>query len=97
MLRESRALDDRVVVEQEKNNEQRDRQTTRMSTPVVSANFSAVRARSYVYRLPLFTRLLLFTIVAAWFATVALGDVFNVKAWGALVPEEVGLTSCMSP
>lgn len=68
-----------------------------MPTPVVPANFSAVRARSYVYRLPLFTRLLLFLIVAAWIATVALGDDFDVKAWGALVPEEVGITNCMSP
>lgn len=68
-----------------------------MPTPVVPANFSAVRARSYVYRLPLFTRLLLFLIVAAWIATVALGDGFDVKAWGALVPEEVGITNCMSP
>lgn len=67
-----------------------------MPTPVLPANFSAVRARSYVYRLPLFTRLLLFLIMAAWVATVALGDGFDVKAWGALVPEEVGITSCMS-
>lgn len=65
-----------------------------MPTPAIPANFSAVRARSYVYRLPLFTRLLLFLIVAAWVATVALGDKFDVKAWGALVPEEVGIASC---
>lgn len=67
-----------------------------MPTPVIPANFSAVRARSYVYRLPLFTRLLLFLIVAAWVATVVLGDGFDVKAWGALVPEEVTIMSCTS-
>lgn len=69
-----------------------------MPTPVViPANFSAVRARSYVYRLPLFTRILLFLIVAAWVAKVVLLDAFDVIAWGALVPEEVGITSCMFP
>lgn len=68
-----------------------------MANPVIPANFSVVRAQSYVYRLPLFTRSLLFLIVAAWFAKVALKEFgFDLKAWGALVPEEVGITSCMS-
>lgn len=67
-----------------------------MATPAIQINFSAARARSYIFRLPLFTRLLLLIIVAVWIATVVLGDSFDVKAWGALVPDEVGITSCMS-
>jgi hypothetical protein len=53
-----------------------------------------MRAKSYVYRLPLFTRLVVFIIVAAWVATAALGQTWDILAWGALVPDEVGFATC---
>lgn len=52
-----------------------------------------MRAKSYVYRLPLFTRLVVFIIVAAWVATAALGKTWDIPAWGALVPDEVGFAT----
>lgn len=64
--------------------------------PVISipSSFSGARARSYVYKLPLFTRVLLFAIVAAWFAgAVTPRAQWDVRAWAALVPDEVGITS----
>lgn len=64
-----------------------------MSTPTLQS-FSAGRAKSYVYRLPLFTRLIVFILVATWAAGLVLGTRWDIQAWGALVPDEVGLTSC---
>lgn len=64
-----------------------------MSTPTLQS-FSAGRAKSYVYKLPLFTRLVVFILVATWAAGVVLGSKWDIQAWGALVPDEVGLTSC---
>lgn len=64
-----------------------------MSTPTLQS-FSAGRAKSYVYKLPLFTRLVVFILVATWAAGVVLGARWDIQAWGALVPDEVGLTSC---
>ncbi|KAK7700518.1 putative rhomboid protease [Diaporthe eres] len=63
-----------------------------MSTPTIPS-FSAGRAKSYVYKLPLFTRLTVFILVATWAAGVVLGSSWDIQAWGALVPDEVGLTS----
>lgn len=53
-----------------------------------------MRAKSYVYRLPLFTRLVVFIIVATWVASAALGKTWDIPAWGALVPDEVGFATC---
>lgn len=64
--------------------------------PVISipSSFSGARARSYVYKLPLFTRVLLSAIVAAWFAGfVTPRERWDVRAWAALVPDEVGIAS----
>lgn len=51
--------------------------------------FSAARARSYAFRLPLFTRLAAVIIVAAW--AVGVQSVWDLRAWGALVPDKLNL------
>ncbi|KAF2261013.1 hypothetical protein CC78DRAFT_522564 [Lojkania enalia] len=49
-----------------------------------------LRIRSYVFRLPLCTRLLLVIIVALWAATI---PVDWLREWASLIPDKVGLTS----
>lgn len=63
--------------------------------PAVSipSSFSGARARSYVLKLPLFTRVAIFAIVATWFVGVTADTKWDMRAWGALVPDEVGLSS----
>lgn len=56
--------------------------------------FSTLRARSYVFRLPLFTRLVLVAIVGFWLA--GLLPWLDLKAWGALIPDEMGIATRMS-
>lgn len=57
--------------------------------------FDARRARSYIFRLPLCTRLLLSSTVAFYIASLFLPWF---SAWAALIPQEVGLsTSTMRP
>jgi glycosylphosphatidylinositol transamidase len=46
------------------------------------------RVRSYILRLPLFTRVVLLVIVA--FLLLELQSVWDVVSWGALVPDEMG-------
>ncbi|KAK4187828.1 putative rhomboid protein 2 [Podospora australis] len=53
--------------------------------------FSTLRARSYVFRLPLFTRLVLVAIVGFWLAGLVPG--FDIKKWGALIPDEMGIAT----
>ncbi|KAI1635788.1 Gaa1-like protein [Biscogniauxia mediterranea] len=52
-------------------------------------SFSALRARSYVIRLPLFTRAIIVIMVAFWLA--GLQSVWDLQQWGALIPEELGI------
>ena len=59
------------------------------STPLQFPN--PTRLRSYLFRLPLFTRIVLFTCVAFWL--LELQTVWSVTQWGALIPQEVGLQS----
>lgn len=54
-------------------------------------NFNTLRARSYVTRLPLFTRLIILVIVAAWIASVQ--SVWDLREWGALIPDQISITS----
>ncbi|KAK1490473.1 rhomboid family protein [Colletotrichum cuscutae] len=54
-------------------------------------SFSTLRARSYVFRLPLFTRIVLLVIIAAWFA--GLQHSWDVRHWGALIPDQLSFTS----
>lgn len=60
-----------------------------MATPssLPSFPFDPTRVRSYVVRLPLFTRLVLLVIVA--FLLLELQSVWSVVSWGALVPDEM--------
>jgi len=51
--------------------------------------FSAARMRSYIFRLPLFTRGIILVIVALWI--LSLVPVLDVQQWGALIPKEIGL------
>ncbi|KAI1004785.1 Rhomboid protein 2 [Podosphaera aphanis] len=53
--------------------------------------FSAIKLRGYLFRLPLFTRLVTLAILLLWIA--GLQPVWDIQKWGALIPEEVGLTS----
>ncbi|QKX63377.1 uncharacterized protein TRUGW13939_10547 [Talaromyces rugulosus] len=51
--------------------------------------FSPARLRSYLLRLPLFTRAVLLIIVALW--AMELQTVWNIVKWGALIPDEMNL------
>ena len=59
-----------------------------MPIPSVTG-FSTLRLRSYVFRLPLFTRAILAGIVVFWVA--GLQSAWDLRAWGALVPDEIGI------
>ncbi|KAL8991316.1 MAG: hypothetical protein Q9177_000246 [Variospora cf. flavescens] len=49
------------------------------------------RLRSYVLRLPLFTRIILIVIAIFWI--LELQQVWNVVQWGALIPKEINLAT----
>jgi glycosylphosphatidylinositol transamidase len=51
--------------------------------------FNPSRLRSYIFRLPLFTRLIVLAIVAFWL--LELQTVWSVIQWGSLIPKEIGL------
>ncbi|CAG8954185.1 hypothetical protein HYFRA_00005805 [Hymenoscyphus fraxineus] len=51
--------------------------------------FSAARMRSYVFRLPLFTRSIIGVILVLWVASYQ--GVFDLVQWGALIPKEIGI------
>ena len=51
--------------------------------------FNPARLRSYLFRLPLFTRAVLLFISVFWI--LELQSAWNVAQWGALVPKEVNL------
>ena len=53
------------------------------------------RIRSYVFRLPLFTRIVLVFVGLFWI--LELQQVWDVVQWGALVPKEVNLGTSMFP
>ncbi|KAJ9134730.1 Rhomboid protein 2 [Pleurostoma richardsiae] len=58
-----------------------------MAPPGVTG-FSTLRARSYVFRLPLFTRAVVGIIGLFWL--LSLQDVWDIRQWGALIPDEIG-------
>lgn len=58
------------------------------SLPLPTRFFNPSRVRSYLLRLPLFTRLILLAIVAFWI--LELQTVWSVTQWGALIPKEIG-------
>lgn len=47
------------------------------------------RVRSYLLRLPFFTRIILLAIILFWI--LELQSAWNVAMWGALVPKEVNI------
>jgi len=53
--------------------------------------FSAVRMRSYIFRLPFFTRAIISLILLLWI--VSMQSIWDVRQWGALIPKEIGLSS----
>ncbi|KAH8887060.1 rhomboid family protein [Thozetella sp. PMI_491] len=61
-----------------------------MPSPAVSS-FSTLRARSYLFRLPLFTRAVLVAIVVFW--ALGVQSVWDLRAWGALIPDKTGITT----
>ncbi|KAL4977456.1 Gaa1-like protein [Aspergillus desertorum] len=50
--------------------------------------FNPSRVRSYLLRLPLFTRLVILAIIVFWL--LELQSVWSVVQWGALIPDELG-------
>lgn len=67
-----------------------------MATPAAlpPLPFNPSRARSYVLRLPLFTRLVLVVILALWL--LELQTIWSVVQWGSLAPDDIGIGSSMS-
>ncbi len=61
------------------------------SATTTISGFSAARARSYLVRLPLFTRAIIAVIALFW--VLGLQTVWDVRAWGVLAPNEVGFTT----
>jgi len=53
--------------------------------------FNLGRTRSYLLRLPLFTRLIVSLIVAFW--VVRFQSMWDVRAWGSLIPKETGVAT----
>lgn len=54
--------------------------------------FSTVRARSYLLRLPLFTRALIILVTAVWIA--GLLPLWDLHQWGALIPDQINPFTC---
>lgn len=52
-------------------------------------SFNPTRLRTYIFRLPLFTRIALLLIVIFWI--LELQSAWNVVQWGALIPSEINL------
>ena len=65
-----------------------------MSSISAASWLTTLRARSHATttRLPLFTRAVLAAIAVFWI--VGVQSVWDVRVWGALVPEKVGLATC---
>ncbi|GAB1194861.1 hypothetical protein APSETT444_004112 [Aspergillus pseudonomiae] len=64
-----------------------------MATPAAlpPLPFNPARVRSYLLRLPLFTRLVVLAIIVFWL--LEFQTVWSVVQWGSLAPDEVGLGS----
>ncbi|KAI9743299.1 MAG: putative rhomboid protease [Claussenomyces sp. TS43310] len=59
--------------------------------PPTLPQLSVSRLRSYLFRLPLCTRLICTIIAFLWFLSVL--PIFDVQQWGSLIPEEIGLAT----
>jgi len=49
--------------------------------------FSFVRARSYIFRLPLFTRAIILIICLCW--VLGAQSVWDLRKWGSLIPDQI--------
>lgn len=49
--------------------------------------FSTLRARSYIFRLPLFTRAIIIAILVFWILSIP--SLWDLHQWGALIPDKV--------
>lgn len=67
-----------------------------MAPSIPQFRFNPARLRSYMLRLPLFTRAVMVLALLAWLVTLFTAAWWDVVAWGALVPERVGLGSSES-
>lgn len=56
--------------------------------------FNSARLRSFIFRIPLFTRLVLLLILLFWI--LELQTAWDIAQWGALVPLQVNLTTSTS-
>ena len=65
---------------------------TASSLPALPA-FNPARLRSYLLRLPLFTRGIIVAIIFFWL--LELQTVWSVTQWGSLIPKEIGLGTSM--
>ena len=63
--------------------------------PSFPAQFNPAKIQRYLFRLPLFTRIILLLIIAFWI--LELQSAWDVPAWGGLVPEKVNLTTSTWP
>jgi glycosylphosphatidylinositol transamidase len=66
-----------------------------MATPAAlpPLPFNPARVRTYLLRLPLFTRLVLLAILVFWL--LELQTVWAVVQWGSLIPDDVWPTQSM--
>ncbi|KAI9150166.1 Rhomboid protein 2 [Paramyrothecium foliicola] len=53
--------------------------------------FTTLRARSYILRLPLFTRAIILILVAFW--ALSIQSIWDVRYWGALIPDQITFTA----
>jgi hypothetical protein len=63
-----------------------------MSSTTVVPNFSTVRARAYLHKLPLFTRVSIIIIALCW--VLGLQSVWDIRGWGALIPDKLNFATC---
>lgn len=64
--------------------------------PPSTTSFSTQRARSYLSRLPLFTRVVIGVIVVAEVAGL-FQSVWDIRQWGALIPDQLSILNGRSP
>ena len=63
-----------------------------MAQPLPLPTVNPNRLRSYLLRLPLFTRGCVLAVLIFWI--IELQTVWSVTQWGSLIPREIGLTTC---
>ena len=57
--------------------------------------FNALSLRSYLLRLPLFTRVILAVILFFW--VLGVQSVWDLRQWGALIPDQINFATGQSP